>query len=187
MGVKIHGVSCGEGGIRLLFAEAPDFVGVDVTLVKGNAALTARLSPDAWAELNDRYGGPLSGIECKSEPDEVGSAVVAALKHRIEELETSARYYANRTTELGKERDAAKAIAEERAPSFEKFQALQLQAAADRDAFLEARAALKVAEDRVAAMEAERAPSPPSPNGGRRRMSLTEELGLEPMPADARD
>lgn len=187
MGVKIHGVSCGEGGIRLLFAEAPDFVGVDVTLVKGNAALTARLSPDAWAELNDRYGGPLSGIECKAEPDEHGPAVVAALQTRIVEMESSLRYTSERARKMQEERDAAKEEAVASAPSFAMFQELQLTSKADREAFLEARAALKVAEDRVAAMEAERAPSTPSPNGGRRRMSLTEELGLEPMPADARD
>jgi uncharacterized protein YhaN len=176
----MHGVTCYEGNVALFFAETADLVGVNVTLKEGDRAITARLTPEAWERLCDRYGGPMASIKCKTEADECGPAVVAAMKERIESLESSQRYMSEQRDRLAAEAVAAKKLAEERAPTFEQFEAirkrrdeLELQCTADRTAFLEARAAMAAAENRVKDLEAMMQPN--TATNGRRAMKLDDE------------
>lgn len=171
---KATGVTCHAGNVQLLFSEAPDLVGVMVTLVVGERAVTAHLTPEAWERLTDRYGGPFSEVECKAEPDLVDAATVEAMKAEIEQLKSSVRYAGERTSKLAEERDAAKKLAEERAPSFGEFVDLKAAVKVAEDDVRTVRALLiirdRVIEDRertIAELERDRTPSTVAAGGAR--------------------
>lgn len=96
----------GVDGATLMFSETDDYVGVDVTILRGGTAMTMRLGPLAFDQLiRDRYssdGVNVHGLKCQENPDDCSPATVAELRSNLANAE-SIRESLHRT--LAKERE----------------------------------------------------------------------------------
>lgn len=104
----------GVDGATLMFSETDDYVGVDVTILRGGTAMTMRLGPLAFDQLiRDRYssdGVNVHGLKCQENPDDCSPAAVAELRS---DLAHNRSLYESCSRTLAAEREKhAKAVEE---------------------------------------------------------------------------